>query len=87
LNQECILAKIIIVDFILHHIIVTNVVGRPKSGMPLSPEDQEYILEEVNGFDIPIIKYDVDADSKEVRVKIDGPWAGLRSGLSVGYRF
>lgn len=64
-----------------------NVVGRPKSGMPLSPEDQEYILEEVNGFDIPIIKYDVDADSKEVRVKIDGPWAGLRSGLSVGYRF
>lgn len=64
-----------------------NVVGRPKSGMPLSPEDQEYILEEVNGFDIPIIRYDVDADSKEVRVKIDGPWAGLRSGLSVGYRF
>ncbi|WP_312763789.1 hypothetical protein [Epilithonimonas sp.] len=65
----------------------TNVVGRPKSGIPLSAEDQENILEEVNGFDIPIIKYEVDADSKEVRVKIDGPWAGLRSGLSFGYRF
>ena len=57
------------------------------SGMPLSTVVQENIVYEVYGFDIPIISYDVDADSKEVRVKIDGPWAGLRSGLSVGYRF
>jgi len=64
-----------------------NINGNTRSGANLSPEDQKAILDDINSFEIPIVKYEVEADSKEVRVKIDGPWAGLRSGLSFGYRF
>lgn len=53
----------------------------------LLPHQQNDMKVEVEGFGIPLIKYKVSADSKGVYADIDGPWAGLRSGLSVGYRF
>ena len=57
------------------------------SSQPLDLEDQQEINENLNDLDIPIIEYKAEVNSNGAKVKIDGPWAGLRSGLSFGYRF
>ena len=62
-----------------------NIIGISKN--PLDAEDQAAINEELNDLDIPIIDYKAEVNSNGAKVKVDGPWAGLRSGLSFGYRF
>lgn len=57
------------------------------SSKTLDLQDQEAINEDLNSFDVPIIDYKAEVNSNGAKVKIDGPWAGLRSGLSFGYRF
>jgi len=36
---------------------------------------------------IPIVEYEITTTANGAKIKLDGPWAGLRSGLSFGYRF
>ncbi len=57
------------------------------SNTPLDAEDQALINDNLNGYDVPIIDYKAEVNSSGARVKINGPWAGLRSGVSLGYRF
>ncbi len=54
---------------------------------PLLPYQQDDMKYEVEGFGIPLIKYKVTADSKGIYADLDGPWLGVRSGISFGYRF
>lgn len=58
-----------------------------KSRNNLTPEDQRRINEDLNDLDIPIIDYKAVVNNNGATVKIDGPWAGLRSGIAFGYRF
>lgn len=37
--------------------------------------------------DIPMIKYTIAVDSHNANVDVKGPWAFLRGGVSIGYRF
>lgn len=37
--------------------------------------------------DLPLVKTKSTVDSNGAKIDFDGPWAGLRSGLSIGYRF
>lgn len=53
----------------------------------LTPEMQAELKKEIENFDIPFVDYTVTTDAKGAYVKVDGPWAGFRSGLSIGYRF
>ncbi|MEY8761949.1 DUF3575 domain-containing protein [Chryseobacterium tongliaoense] len=53
----------------------------------LTPEMQAQLKKEIENLDIPFVKYTVETNANGARVKIDGPWAGFRSGLSIGYRF
>lgn len=57
------------------------------SNQTLDTEDRVALNEDINDLDIPIVKYNAEVHEKGARVKLDGPWAGLRSGLSIGYRF
>ena len=53
----------------------------------LTPEQQAALKEDIEGLDIPVLDYEVTTSAKGAHVKVNGPWAGLRSGLSIGYRF
>jgi len=58
-----------------------------KSSQTLNPEQQAQLKTELEDLGIPVIEYTVEANANGASVKMDGPWAGVRSGLSLGYRF
>ncbi len=64
-----------------------DIEGKTRNNNDLTDEDQRRINEDLNDLDVPIIDYKAEVNSKGARVKIDGPWAGLRSGIAFGYRF
>jgi len=57
------------------------------SDFTLTPDMQEQLKKDIENLDIPYVKYTVETDANGARVKVNGPWAGFRSGLSFGYRF
>lgn len=58
-----------------------------KSSQTLTPEQQAQLKTELEDLGIPVIEYAVETNANGASVKMDGPWAGVRSGLSLGYRF
>lgn len=60
-----------------------------KADRNLTPTEQEEIRNELDDLeDIPMVKIEsktVNAEGAEIKIK--GPWAGIRTGLSIGYRF
>ena len=59
--------------------------GVPSS--PLSAEDQASIEDEFMNVDSPLIDQTIDAAANEVKMTLDGPWAGLRFSVSLGVKF
>ncbi|REC43378.1 DUF3575 domain-containing protein [Chryseobacterium pennipullorum] len=57
------------------------------SDFVLTPDMQAQLKHEIENLDIPFVKYSVETNAQGARIKVDGPWAGFRSGLSIGYRF
>ena len=62
-----------------------DIVG--DSSRPLSETEQQAIRDEINNLDIPMVRYESTVTSEGVELKLDGPWAGIRAGLSLGFRF
>ncbi len=62
-----------------------NFVGVP--GQPLTPSEQDEIRKDLENVDIPLTNKTVTVTANNVTVKLDGPWGGIRSGLSFGFRF
>ena len=58
-----------------------------KSNMNLTPDQQQQLITEIEDLNLPVVKYTVTSTANGADVKMNGPWAGLRSGLSLGYRF
>ena len=62
------------------------------SGVPsssLSANEQDDIRTIINDFenDIPLTKITADVSANNVKAIVDGPWAGVRAGLTIGIRF
>lgn len=57
------------------------------SNYVLTSDMQAQLKKEIENLDIPFVKYTVETNANGARIKVDGPWAGFRSGLSLGYRF
>lgn len=55
----------------------------------ISPEDQQTLKQDIEDAlkDIPLIKSEVGVDEHSANIKIDGPWAFIRTSFSIGYRF
>ena len=53
----------------------------------LNTLEQQELKEQLEDLDIPLVNYTVTVNANGAAMKLDGPWAGLRSGLSLGYRF
>ncbi len=58
-----------------------------RSDVLLTPEMQAQLKKEIENLDIPFVKYTVETNSNGANINVNGPWAGLRSGFSLGYRF
>lgn len=44
-------------------------------------------LQELEDSDIPLLSVKTSVNNKEARADFDGPWAGLKAGISLGIRF
>ncbi|WEK21085.1 MAG: DUF3575 domain-containing protein [Candidatus Pedobacter colombiensis] len=54
----------------------------------LSPEEQNALRDQLKDLeDLPLVKTKSTVNGEGAKVDFDGPWAGLRSGLSIGFRF
>ena len=53
----------------------------------LSPEMQAQLKKEIENLNIPFVRYSVQTNPHGAHIDVSGPWAGFRSGLSLGFRF
>jgi hypothetical protein len=56
-----------------------------KSLTASEQQEVEDFLEDLE--DLPLVKIKYDVDGNGAKADFDGPWGGLRAGLSVGFRF
>ena len=61
------------------------------SSYQLDLEEQQDFRDEVNDAlvdaDIPMLDYTISTSSDQIELDFDGPWGGIRFGLSLGVRF
>ncbi|KAA5545629.1 hypothetical protein [Adhaeribacter rhizoryzae] len=57
------------------------------SSKPLSQSDQAAVREELENLDIPFVEKTVNVNANSASLKLEGPWGGLRGGLSLGFKF
>lgn len=57
------------------------------SDIALTQAEQDDIKETIDGLDIPFGNFKYNVTSNGVTGSIDGPWGGLRSGITIGIRF
>ncbi len=57
------------------------------SVQPLTQDDQDDLRGDLEGLDIPLIEKTVSVNAQEASLKLQGPWAGVRAGISLGFRF
>ncbi len=62
-----------------------NFTGVPTQ--PLSTDEQKNLKEQLEGLDIPLTKVTSSVTANSASLKLDGPWAGIRTGVSMGVRF
>ncbi len=62
-----------------------DITGIPSDAIP--PEGQAEIRQTLEDLEIPMVKQTVEVSERRVNMKIDGPWAGVRAGISLGIRF
>ncbi|WP_316839743.1 DUF3575 domain-containing protein [Pedobacter gandavensis] len=54
----------------------------------LSNEEQNALRDALTDLeDLPLVKVKSEVDGNGAKIDFSGPWAGMRSGLSIGYRF
>ncbi len=54
---------------------------------PLDADDQKTLEDALNGIEIPLVKANANVSANKAVLNLDGPWAGFRTGLSIGIRF
>lgn len=62
-----------------------NFSGVPSK--PLTPDEQNELRQELEDLDIPFTNKTVNVNANSASLKLDGPWAGVRSGILFGFRF
>ncbi|MBI3137326.1 MAG: DUF3575 domain-containing protein [Sphingobacteriales bacterium] len=57
------------------------------SSQPMNPIEQNDLRNELENLDIPFTRKKVFVDANSARMELDGPWAGVRAGFSLGVKF
>lgn len=58
-----------------------------KTNRTLTPNEQAELQKELDDLELPLGDIKAKANANGATINISGPWGGLRSGLSLGYRF
>ncbi|HRP18228.1 MAG TPA: hypothetical protein PL128_09550, partial [Ginsengibacter sp.] len=53
----------------------------------LSATEQSHLQQTLDDIDIPFLDKEVNVNANGGSMKLDGPWGGLRMGVSLGVRF
>ncbi|SDC85673.1 DUF3575 domain-containing protein [Niabella drilacis] len=53
----------------------------------LTPDNQEELRKQLEKIDIPLTKETIYVDATGARIDLNGPWAGIRTGLLLSFRF
>lgn len=61
--------------------------GSISGSKTLTAEEQADLKEELDGLEIPQVETSSTVNSNGARLDIKGPWAGVRAGLSLAFRF
>lgn len=62
--------------------------GSISGKMKLDADEQEALRDALSDLEeLPVVKTKYTVDGEGAKVDFDGPWAGLRAGLSIGFRF
>lgn len=63
-----------------------NISGKSANGF--DADEQNALRDALKDLeDLPLVKVKSEVNAEGAKVDFDGPWAGLRSGLSIGFRF
>ncbi len=57
------------------------------SSKPLTPAEQAELKQQLDDLDIPLTDKTVTVTANGASLKLDGPWAGIRAGISIGVKF
>lgn len=57
------------------------------SSQTLTPAEQDDLRNQLNDIDIPFTTTSVNVTANSASLRLDGPWAGIRAGFSLGIRF
>lgn len=61
--------------------------GDLKANKKLTAIEQQEIKDAIAELDIPMLDYTYEVNDDGARMRFDGPWAGIRTSLGLGYRF
>ena len=61
--------------------------GFLKGTKTLSQDEQDALREELEGLEIPFVESTTTVNSEGARLDFDGPWAGVRASIGLGFRF
>jgi hypothetical protein len=59
--------------------------GVPSSG--LSANEQTELKNTIEEIDLPLTKITAQVSANNIKALVDGPWAGVRAGLTIGIKF
>jgi len=57
------------------------------SSTPFTQAEQDDIRQQLEDLDIPLTTKTVSVTANTAAIKLNGPWGGIRSGLSFGFKF
>lgn len=69
------------------HFGISSGEGISLASAPLSEVDMQDIEDTLNDIDIPMFDQTISITPDKVKMTYDGPWAGVRAGLSIGVKF
>ena len=61
--------------------------GSISGKQSLSPSEQSALKASLDGLNVPLVKTTNTVDANGAILNFKGPWAGIRSGLNIGFRF
>lgn len=80
-------AKNVYLDWMIIGPHYGNVKGDLSGSKVLNEYEQQAINKSLSDLDIPLYEYSYEVNNNGAKIKLDGPWAGLRTSLAIGYRF
>ncbi len=87
LGAQWSLSKLLVLDWWIVGPHYGTSKGEFNGKTSLSLEEQEEVRQNLEDFDIPMVKKTVSVNANGAKMVVDGPWTGVRAGISLGIKF